>query len=154
MRRHDREITDRTAMLEVIRQCDVCRIALNDDGYPYILPLNFGWEEKDGTLLLYFHGANEGTKYDLMAKDNRASFEMDCKHRLEGDLAKGMCTMHYESVIGCGRMTEITDEAAKIHALEVLCRQYYKDGFPFDKGALPMTRVLQLTVEKMTGKRR
>jgi len=154
MRRHDREITDRAEMLQVIRQCDVCRIALNGDGYPYILPLNFGMEEKNGVIVLYFHGANEGTKYDLMAKDNRVSFEFDCKHRLEGNTEKGMCTMHYESVIGRGQMTEITAEAEKIHALDILCRQYYQDGFPFAKAGVPATRVLQLTVESMTGKRR
>ena len=42
MRRKDREITDREEILAIIRKCDVCRIALNDGDYPYIVPLNFG----------------------------------------------------------------------------------------------------------------
>ena len=42
MRRKDREITDFNEMLEIMKKCDVCRIALNDEEFPYIVPLNFG----------------------------------------------------------------------------------------------------------------
>ncbi|MCI9135355.1 MAG: pyridoxamine 5'-phosphate oxidase family protein, partial [Lachnospiraceae bacterium] len=40
MRRKDREITDFQEILEIIRKCDVCRIALNDEEFPYMVPLN------------------------------------------------------------------------------------------------------------------
>ena len=83
MRRTDREITDRQELLDVMARCDVCRLALNDEsGYPYVVPLNFGMEERDGTLHLLFHGAMTGTKYDRMERDSRATFEMDCGHQL------------------------------------------------------------------------
>ena len=42
MRRKDREITDKQDILEVMRKCDVCRIALHNGDYPYVVPLNFG----------------------------------------------------------------------------------------------------------------
>ena len=81
MRRTGREITDRQELLDVMARCDVCRLALNDEsGYPYVVPLNFGMEERDGTLYLLFHGAMTGTKYDRMERDPRATFEMDCGH--------------------------------------------------------------------------
>ena len=44
MRRADREIKEFDEMIQVIEKCDVCRIALNDEEYPYILPLNFGMQ--------------------------------------------------------------------------------------------------------------
>ena len=63
MRRHDREITAPDEIIEVMKKCDVCRLALNDaGGYPYILPLNFGMTTDNGKIELYFHGAKEGTK--------------------------------------------------------------------------------------------
>ena len=53
MRRRDREITDKQDILEVMRKCDVCRIALHDGDYPYIVPLNFGLQvENDMPVLL------------------------------------------------------------------------------------------------------
>lgn len=77
MRRSDREITDYNEMLEVIRKCNVCRLVLNDGEYPYVVPLNFGMEIENNKLVFYFHGAREGKKYELMRKNNKASFEMD-----------------------------------------------------------------------------
>ena len=74
MRRADREITDFDELIAVMRGCDVCRLALHDEPYPYILPLNFGLEADGGTVRLYFHGADTGTKYDLIARNPNASF--------------------------------------------------------------------------------
>lgn len=88
MRRRDREITDKQDILEVMRKCDVCRIALHDGDYPYIVPLNFGLQVENDMPVLYFHGALEGKKYELIEKDNRASFEMDCGHQLVLDKAR------------------------------------------------------------------
>lgn len=151
MRRKDREIKEIDEIIKVMEKCDVCRVALNDEGYPYILPLNFGMEVKDGRIALYFHGANEGKKYELIEKDNRVSFEMDCSHRLVSDTAKGYCTMEYESVIGRGRI-EILPEEEKYDALCILVNQYHKEGFEFNRAAIPRTNVMKLVVESVTGK--
>ena len=153
MRRVDREVTDRNAIIAIMKKCDVCRIALNDEGYPYILPLNFGMEVKDGIIELYFHGAMSGTKYDLIKKDNRASFEMDCGHRLVTEVESGNCTMEYESVIGRGHI-EILSDVEKEDALHILMKQYHKEEFSYNKAVMKETQVFKLVVEKVTGKAR
>lgn len=151
MRRADREITKRSDIIKIIEKCDVCRLALNDRDYPYILPLNFGMAVKAGVIELYFHGAAEGTKFDRIQADNRASFEMDCEHELITELDRGYCTMEYESVIGQGHIEILSDEE-KLEALNILMRQYHKEAFPFSKAALPRTKVYKLVVERVTGK--
>lgn len=153
MRRNDREITDKNEMLQIMEKCDVCRLALHDEEYPYILPLNFGIKTDGETVTLYFHGADEGYKYELLARDNRVSFEMDCGHRIVSDREKGHCTMEYESVIGCGRL-EIVSDSEKMEALTVMTDHYHEEHFSFNSSAVPRTVALKLTVEKMTGKRR
>lgn len=153
MRRSDREIKDMKDMIEVMERCDVCRLALNDDGYPYILPLNFGMQVEDGQVVLYFHGAMAGKKYELFARDNRVSFEMDCAHRLVTESDTGNCTMEYESVIGRGHVEMIPDDE-KYEALLILMRHYRKEDFPFNKAVMPQTKVFKLVVEEMTGKKR
>lgn len=152
MRRSDREIQNREEMIAVMEKCDVCRIALNDDGAPYILPLNFGMETTDSEITLYFHGAAEGKKYDLIQKDNRVSFEMDCSHRLVMDKENGNCTMEYESVIGRGRITFVPEEE-KYNALCILMKHYHQESFPFNKAIMPQTTVFKLLVEELSGKR-
>lgn len=154
MRRSDREVRDFNEIVEIIERCDVCRLALNDKDYPYILPLNFGMEVTDGSVKLYFHGACEGRKYEIIKKDNRASFEMDCAHRLITDEEQKNCTMEYESVIGYGIIEEITDENEKIQALRIIMKQYHNEEFQFNIDVVPKTRILKLTVKNMTGKKR
>jgi len=153
MRRSDREVKEFKDIVAIMEKCDVCRIALNDNGCPYILPLNFGMNVKDGKIELYFHGASEGTKYNLIERDNRAGFEMDCEHKLVTDTEHGSCTMTYESVIGRGHI-EILPDDEKYDALCILMEHYHREGFPFNKAVIPQTKVFKLTVENATGKRR
>lgn len=154
MRRSDREVKDFDGIIRIMEKCDVCRIALNNNGYPYILPLNFGMEVVDGKVRLYFHSALEGYKVELIKKDNRASFEMDCKHQLQYFEEKGYCTMAYESVIGSGRI-RILDEEEKMGALKKLMAHYHmgKEAY-FNPAAISRTLVYVLEVEKITGKRK
>lgn len=151
MRRSDREVKELKDIISIMEKCDVCRIALNNNGYPYILPLNFGMCIKEDQIELYFHGAAEGTKYDLIEKDNRAAFEMDCSHRLVTEIERGSCTMEYESVIGQGHIEFLSDDE-KYNALWFLMKHYHQEDFPFNKSVMPHTKVFKLVVEKVAGK--
>lgn len=153
MRRVDREVTEFKDIVAIMEKCDVCRIAMNNNGYPYIVPLNFGMKVDGEKIELYFHGAMEGTKYDLIEADNRASFEMDCEHRLVTELERGNCTMEYASVVGQGYMEILSDEE-KYEALCILMQHYHQEEFPFNKAIMPRTKVFKLVVEQVTGKRR
>lgn len=153
MRRTDREVTDREEMLDIMRRCDVCRLALNDGEYPYLVPLNFGMTAEDGRITLFFHSALAGRKAELMQADPRASFEMDCRRQLRYSEERGYCTMAYESVIGRGRL-RILSEEEKPAALRMLMAHYHpgKEAY-FDPAAIPRTLVYALDVEQLTAKR-
>ncbi len=153
MRRSDREVTGFENLVAIMEKCDVCRIALNQDGYPYIVPLNFGLKTEGQKVELYFHSALSGTKLELIQKDSRASFEMDCGHRLVMDEKRGSCTMEYESVIGQGHIEIVPDEK-KYEALCILMAHYHQEKFPFNQAVVPQTAVFKLVVESMTGKAR
>ena len=40
MRRSDKEVKEFKDIVAIMKKCDVCRVALNNNGYLYILPLN------------------------------------------------------------------------------------------------------------------
>ncbi len=154
MRRKDREVTERNEIIEIMRRCDVCRLAIHDEGYPYIVPLNFGLLVDEESMTLVFHSALEGTKLDLLKIDNRVSFEMDCQHQLQYFEEKGICTMAYESVIGRGRITFLEGEE-KFGCLKAIMEQYHhrKDVY-FNPATVERTAVYVLQVESVTGKRK
>lgn len=154
MRRKDREVSSLEDQLDIINACDVCRLALNDEGgFPYIVPMNFGVDVQGDEISLYFHGANEGTKLDLIARDNRASFEMDCDRNLILYEERMSCTMGYRSVIGRG-VIEVVSEEQKLEALKIIMRHYHAEDFEFSTKLMPVTTVLKLTVSSMVGKQR
>ncbi|MFR1171074.1 MAG: pyridoxamine 5'-phosphate oxidase family protein [Coprobacillus cateniformis] len=135
------------------KKCDVCRIALNDDEYPYVVPLNFGLDVQGNQVFFYFHAAMEGKKLDLIAKDNRATFEMDCDHNFILYEERMSCTMGYASVIGHGTIEIVADED-KYESLKILMRQYHAEDFKFNTDMMKVTTVLKMTVTDMLGKRR
>jgi|GEM_PF-37119 len=154
MRRSDREVKDFEDAVGIIKKCDVCRLALWDEEYPYILPLNFGVQVSNGNITLYFHGAVDGKKLDLIRKNNKASFEMDCSHNLITDVTAGYCTMEYESVIGNGTISFVEGDD-KIKALDILMDNYPAEpGFKYNPAAIPRTAVYKLEVSGFTAKRK
>ena len=153
MRRRDREIKEFDEIVKIIKKCDSLVLGLNDEGYPYLVPLNFGMDIEDGQLYLYFHCAKEGKKLDLIQKDNRATFEMDCNHNFILYEERMSCTMGYESVIGQG-IIEIVAEDKKYDTLKILMRQYHAEDFQFNTDMIKVTTLLRLKVEQLTGKRR
>lgn len=153
MRRKDREVTDFQEIIEIMKKCDVCRLAFNDQGFPYVIPLNFGLDVVGDQVFLYFHSALKGKKLDLIRGDNRATFEMDRGHELLLFEEEMNCTMSYESVMGHGTIEMVPDEE-KYEALKILMRHYHADDFKFNKNMMKATAVLKMTVLDMTGKRR
>ena len=64
MRRSDRELKDMADIVAIAKRETVCTVAFHDESCPYLIPLNYGAEVEEGKLVLYFHGAKEGTKID------------------------------------------------------------------------------------------
>lgn len=152
MRRKDREITELDRIIDIIKRCDICRVAFFDEEYPYIVPLNFGLEYQDGKITLYFHGAKDGKKISLLQNNNKVCFEMDCSHELiDGEKACDY-TMNYESVIGFGTI-EILSDSEKMIGLKALMKQYtLNEELQYNERAINAVTVLKLTVNKVTGK--
>ena len=81
MRRSDREVSETEAIEEIIKNADVCRLALANDNIPYIVTMNFGYINNPEQIL-YFHCANAGRKLEMIRKNNYACFEMDIGHQI------------------------------------------------------------------------
>lgn len=153
MRRADREIVSLDEMEAIMRRCEICRLVLNGDGYPYIVPLNFGYAREGDVFSLYFHCANEGMKLDLIRKDPRAAFEMEGMTEVVRDENACAFTMAYESLAGRGRVA-ITGEEEKRTGMAAVMQQYAPErSFAFGENTLDGVTILRLDVEQMTGKR-
>lgn len=153
MRRKNREIRDMDRLTEILNDCDCCRIALADQDIPYIVPLNFGYNMKDGKLTFYFHGAAEGRKMGLIKENGRAGFELDTGHALKTHEKACGHSFYYRSITGHGKIMEVTDSREKEKGLQLIMKQLtQRADWDFDTGALEKTAVLKLEAEEYCGK--
>ena len=153
MRRKDREVTDPQRIDAILRACHCCRLGFYDNGEVYIVPLDFGYDEKEGKRTFYFHGAKEGRKMDCILRSPRAGFELDTGYELiEAEVA---CrnSARYRSVVGTGRVSVIEAPEEKRAALQaVMLHSTGKGGWDFPDAMLNAVCVFQLEVETLSCK--
>lgn len=151
MRRKDREIADRSEQLDVLRRCETIRVAMVSDGEPYVVPLSFGMEEKDGQVILYFHSAQAGRKVAALEQNARVCIEADIFYKT--DPTPHGITTRYESIIGFGTAERIEGEEM-LHGLRCLLKHYgYTAYTPESCKHLPITAVYKITLTSLSGKR-
>ncbi len=152
MREKDKEVTDITVIEEIISRCDVCRIALSDNGMPYIVPLNFGYQ-KGKPSCFFFHCATSGRKLDIIAENNNVFFELDTDHKLIGGKAACDFSMKYSSVMGSGKIYLLKDEDQRNSGLNCIMKQYTgKDNYSFKPGTMEKTTILRLDIKTISCK--
>ena len=153
MRRKDREVTDIDEIREVISRCRCCRLGLKDGERVYIVPLNFGWQEEKGALTLYFHGAKEGRKVDLIRATGYAAFEMDGECEIVGADIACNYTALYQSIIGEGRIEILEDREEKRTALDrIMLHNTGREDWDYPEKMLDATCVYRLKADNFSCK--
>jgi nitroimidazol reductase NimA-like FMN-containing flavoprotein (pyridoxamine 5'-phosphate oxidase superfamily) len=153
MRRSEREIKDIDEIESIISRCDVCRIALADNNFPYIVTMNFGYFPGE-CRMIYFHSAVEGRKIEMIRNNNFVCFEMDTDHRLIPGSLPCDYTMKYSSIIGWGKITIVESEEERKAGLEsIISHVSGKNEFNFSGEIFKRTAVLRLDIMEMTGKK-
>ena len=153
MRRKDREVTDFEIIKKIIEECEIIRIGLSDeDNYPYIVPLNFGYETEGKQIYFYIHGAMAGRKYELMQKNGVCSFEMDCGHKMELLHEYKEVTMRYKSLMGKAEIEFLTGQD-KLHGIDrIMKRDERTCDYEYNKASVDHTAVIRLKVTEYSGK--
>lgn len=148
MRRKEKEITSEEELTQIIKNENVLRLGLSVDDKPYIVPLNYGYHNK----IFYIHCAKEGKKLDMINQNSNVCFEIDTNHKLVvGDIACKY-TMHYQSIIGFGNATILTQADEVIEGLDIIMKQFSDDKFTYSDSVLNRVAIIKITVDEMTGK--
>ncbi len=148
LRRSDKKISDRIVIEEILQKAEVCRIAMCYKDEPYIVPVNFGFENNT----LYFHSFNKGLKIDILEKNSRVCFEVDIE--TSPIPAEKACDwgFRYKSVIGRGKAVKIEDKAEKLMALLAIIRHYSEGDHEISEKDIERVTLFKITAEHLTGK--
>ena len=152
--RREREVTDLNEIIKILDKAMIVRIGMVDDGECYIVPMNYGYTMQDGKLTLWLHGALKGRKLDVMRKNPKVFFELDCDITpFEGDIA---CRygITYASVMGKGTAVITEDSEEKKQGLSLLMKTQTGKDFTFDDKMASIVSVIRIDVSEYTAKRR
>ena len=157
MRRQDREIKDYSVILDIINSLPIGHLAMNDAGKPYGVTMNYYPElALDRTVVLYFHGAKEGRKAEILARDPHVYFfaeRDDGPKVIVRPNGNKSVTNLYVSVSGEGLM-ELVDEAnEKRRVLLAMANAFSEEPFEsLPDAVVEMTAVWKLVLHGVTGK--
>lgn len=104
----EREVEDPILINEMLKLFHQVNVGLHDeDGYPYVVPLNYGYEMDEENIYVYTHFMKKGHKLDLMRKDPRVCLAFNTFHDFPDKKYKGH-VHDYRSIIAKG-IIEIID---------------------------------------------
>ena len=152
MRRKDREVTDRNEIYDILMRCSTIKIAMHGDVYPYVVPVSFGAEIVDDKTVIYFHCAKEGAKLELLRSNPHVCVEGELFMQIEKTM-HGI-TARYESVIGFGQCTFVSDPEEILHGMKLLTEHYGYHGYSLARCAgLEHLLVGKIVLDELYGKK-
>ena len=157
MRRQDREIKDPSVILDIINSLPVGHLAMNDAGAPYGVTMNYLSElDADRNAVLYFHGAKEGRKAEILARDPQVYFfaeRDDGPKVIVRPNGNKSVTNLYVSVAGEGVMEPVEDATEKCRILLAMANAFSDEPFEsLPDVVVEMTAVWKLVLHGVTGK--
>jgi hypothetical protein len=148
MRRKDREVSDPVIMEAIIAQAEFCRMAMCDNGKPYLVPLCFGYANKT----VYVHSAASGRKIDILREGSEVWLEFTAGQEIvEHDVA---CKwrLRYKCVMASGRSIFVTSIEEKRSALGIIMAHYAQGVYGFPDPDIDATTVFKIPLNEMTCK--
>ncbi len=172
MRRKDREM-DQDFAREVIDRSQFGVLAcVTPEGKPYAVPLSIA---RDGDLL-FFHSATAGSKVDYLPDGQEVALTFVSRVQVPdlfspeelaallsqpeaaSMLGSKVFTTEFESACVQGRVYELTESADKLFGLRCICEKFTPDKMSLFElaanGALKITKVYEIRIESLTGKRK
>lgn len=150
MNRAEKEITNPEEIQDIMRQAQICRMAMVEGDMPYLIPLNFVVAGD----CLYFHSATKGKKIEILNQNKNVCFEMDINAQIIAGQTPCAWGMKYASVIGYGHAFFVNDHEEKIKALNLLMEKYAGWGnYTYPENIVRKTMIVGVKIDKLTGKK-
>ena len=154
MTKRERQITDPEQIRHILDTAKVLHLGLAVDNEPYVVPMNYGYTEEEGKLVLYLHSALKGKKLDMMRANPNVFFEIECDRMPFDGKLPCQYGLVYSSVMGKGTARIVEDVQEKMKAMTVLMKTQTGKDFTFNEQLVSIVAVIRIDVEEYTAKHR
>lgn len=149
MRRGEKEITDKSDMIEILENSEVLYLAMADGDEPYVLPLNYGFKGD----MVYIHCAVEGKKLEMLKKNPKVCFTVSAHTQLIKAESSCAWTYGFMSVLCRGTAEIVTDKESKVEGLDIIMAHYGRTENTYKDEMVARTSLIRIKISEMTGKR-
>ncbi len=152
--RREKLITDIETVSQILNKSKILHLGLVDGDEPYVIPMNYGHTIEGDKITIWLHGAKSGRKYDIIKKNPKVFFEMECDiEPFEGEVA---CKygISYSSLMGKGIATIVEDIEEKKVALSILMQTQTEKNFQFNDKLASVVGIIRIDVSDYTAKHR
>jgi nitroimidazol reductase NimA-like FMN-containing flavoprotein (pyridoxamine 5'-phosphate oxidase superfamily) len=144
-------------MEKILQRAEVGRLALCDGRVPYIVPLNFSYQQGK----IAFHCAWEGRKLDLLKTNPHCCIEVDEFRGEVSDHNEARCHLDYDSVLAFGKGRIEHDEGEKVRLLQLFAEKYSElyrkplsdGGKRFGSDRVAECCLVVIELDELTGRR-
>lgn len=145
-------ILDREEIDKIINERQICFVGfVDEDGGPYVIPMNFGYAE--GKIIL--HSDPNGKHVALLEKDNRVCVTFCTENnRIFFQHKDVACSYSIESksVLVKGKIEFVEDMNEKDRLMKLFMKHYTDREFKISEPAIRNVKIWLLEPEKITGK--
>jgi len=154
MTKRERQITDLKQILDILDKGKVLHLGLCVQDEPYVVPMNYGYIQEEGNLVIYLHSAVRGKKLDMIAANPKVFFEIDCDLLPFVGVLPCQYGLSYSSVMGKGMARIVEDVEEKKKAMTILMKTQTGKDFSFEDRLVSMVAVIRIDVAEYTAKHR
>jgi len=120
IRLQKRACTDTANIQSFLDQARTGFLGLSANDLPYVVPLNFVWKDE----AIYFHGASEGRKIEVIQHNPQACFTVSEEYGTITDPVPANTDTAYMSVMIFGKVERVTDMVEATAAMQGMLNKY------------------------------
>ena len=144
------KIENREEIEQIIKACKTCFVAMSEDDFPYVLPMNFAIDEN----CVILHSAQKGRMWETLKKNPKVCINWTLGEELVWQDAHIGCSYRVKSksVLVEGTAEFIDDYDEKYNCLLKIMAQYCDRDFKFNEPSVINVGILKVKIEKISAK--
>jgi nitroimidazol reductase NimA-like FMN-containing flavoprotein (pyridoxamine 5'-phosphate oxidase superfamily) len=143
-------INNREEIDKIILAGKTCWLAMSDNDFPYVLPMNFAL---DGNSVI-LHSAQSGRMWETLKKNQNVCINWTLGEELKWQDVRVGCSYRVKSksVLVEGKVEFVDDFDEKTRCLNLLMSQYSDREFKFSKPSVENVGIIKVAMNKITAK--
>lgn len=144
-------VEERHLIDEILAKNTICYVGMIDTcGMPYVIPMNFGYEED----VIYLHSAQEGNSIESLEQNSNVCITFCTEPTLTYQNKEVACSyrMKGASIVCRGNVVFEEDFDEKVKALNIIMKQYTERAFTYSVPAVNNVRIWKVEMSDVSTK--